>query len=180
MGRHKNNVAVKNNLCYLRTECKLTVRDLSEKTGISNPTISLLENEARLFRQQHVNVLCDLFQVTSDFLLGNNDRGIIVWNKSNKLFLTRTEYSKLKDYITTEYIKYDEVNSSENEFDRLIAKKGYKSSGYFYRTLTNEIDNEDKKTLLLDKLNSITSRLSSEEIEKVIKFIEDFILHLYE
>lgn len=62
-----------NNLKKLRVENNLTVRELADKTTIAYPTISRMENADRPFTQDNLIILCNFFNVSSDYLLGRSD-----------------------------------------------------------------------------------------------------------
>lgn len=67
-----------NRLRELRKSKGLTIRELGEKTRISYPIISYIENGERPFTQQNLETLCNFFEVSADYMLGhsipNNER----------------------------------------------------------------------------------------------------------
>ena len=61
-----------NRLKELRTEKRLTIRELGELTNISFPSISYMENETRPFTQANLEILCNFFNVSADYMLGKS------------------------------------------------------------------------------------------------------------
>lgn len=63
-----------NRLKELRKERKLSLRELGELTTISYSSISDMENGNRPFTQGNLEILCNFFNVSSDYLLGLSDQ----------------------------------------------------------------------------------------------------------
>ncbi len=174
MGRTKEDRGAKNKLTFLRMEMNMPIRTVQDLTKIPNTTISMLENEAnkRTFRQIHTEVLTELFQVTADYLLGNSQDGIIVYTTDNtKMIISEDEYLRLKNKMKIEFIKYP-TNAIIPDDNRK-----YYALGYVKRTLLdNKVKDIDKRKLLLEKYENFEKRLTTTQLEKVIKFMEDYIL----
>lgn len=62
-----------NNLKKLRNNKNLTVRELSELVNINYATLSRLENGDSQLTDNYIEILCDFFKVSSDYLLGIDD-----------------------------------------------------------------------------------------------------------
>lgn len=62
-----------NNLKILRTEKHLTIRELSDKVGISHSTICHLENEIRPFTLDHLERLSKFFDCSFEYIQGKSD-----------------------------------------------------------------------------------------------------------
>ena len=170
MGRIKQKYEVKNKLAYLRAELGTTVRDVEKYTGISNTSISFLENERRFFRQEHLDVLCDLFQVSHDYLLGNSNTGIYLYdNDNNKYVISEMEYLSYKPNIKISFVDYP---NNEKCFDDDLR---YHSKGYFKRTLTS--NENEKKSLVKNKLIKIIDTLGIRELEKITNIIEELFIN---
>ncbi len=58
----------------LRLEKNLSLRELSEQTGIDYSTISKIERGERGFNEQNLSVFSDFFKVTADYLLGRSEK----------------------------------------------------------------------------------------------------------
>jgi len=165
-----------NNLKYLRALSGLSTRELSERTGIVFSTISLLEKEQRPFRQVHIDRLTSFFDVTVDFLLGRSDVGIYVYPQygDEKLLFTLEEYKNLESQIDTRIIA------------RKVAFTGKitgKTEEFFIETPTcvyreikgNASDYETSETLI-ESVNSLMKKMSTDDLKKTKKFIEDYII----
>lgn len=62
-----------NKLRYLRKKKNISLRDLSDATNISYPTLSRLENDSSSFNEDNLTILSDYFNVSIDFLLGRTE-----------------------------------------------------------------------------------------------------------
>lgn len=168
----------------LRAECNISSMKLTEYTCISNSVITYLENEKRQFRQNHLEKLTYFFQVTVDYLLGKGDYGIVVEDKfGQEITLTESEYLTLKDKIRVEIVH------ENTEEDLLIfaprevtfKKDGTMAVDYFmtqYRVKRTLFTDEEviSKRNLLSKYTEYGNKMTSEQIAKAIKFIEEYIL----
>ncbi len=76
-----------NRLKELRTEKRLTIRELGELTNISFPSISYMENETRPFTQNNLEILCKFFDVSTDYMLGKSDVRRIITPSTPKFAL---------------------------------------------------------------------------------------------
>ena len=84
-----------NNLKYLRFRLNISLRKLDEYTHVAYTTLARLEKGERSFRLEHINALCDFFKVSSDFLLGKSDYGIIVELKNSFAVISKSDYENL-------------------------------------------------------------------------------------
>ena len=57
----------------LRTEKKLSMKELSVKTGLSTTAICQWENNTTDISSDNLIILSDFFGVTTDYLLGRED-----------------------------------------------------------------------------------------------------------
>lgn len=173
-----------NNLKKLRSEINFTVRELSEKVGISSAALSYLENENRPFRQIHIDKLTNFFRVTSDYLLGKSSYGYVVYLEDgiDEVILSEEEYNIYKDKMKVAV--YNVENSSCYSMTSYLDEKGnrqyYNQSleGVNFiveRMLTTPIK-KDIVDYVQSKLDNLTEQLTEEQKQKVIKFIEDYIL----
>lgn len=156
-----------NRLRELRLENGLTTIELEKYTGLIRSTISMLENEKRKFRQTHIDLLTSFFNVSSDYLLGKTDVGISVFSKDtgNSTEVSLSDYISLKPKLEITIVKRD-VD---------MIGFGFDFSPYFiYREFVGEEDNKNMD--LKTKLTSLADRMTKKELEKAIKFIEEYIL----
>lgn len=68
---------------YLRVKMGWTQKELSERIGISRPSIAKYETNARL-PNRHIEKLSEIFDVTTDYLLCKSDNPVSE-NKENKI-----------------------------------------------------------------------------------------------
>ena len=166
-----------NRLRQLRKQVGLSTRALAKYTGIAFTTITYLENEKRAFRQSHIDSLTSFFNVTSDYLLGRNDYGFIVHTEigDDTLIFTEIEYQKLCDSISEEIIYIGEQASVLNISNK-EEKTVFIPTHCVYRELRGTSDNYDLKDTLCLKLTELSKRMTSNDLKKAIKFIEDYII----
>lgn len=62
-----------NRLNKLRTEKRITLRELAEKVNIDYTALSRVENGKRNLTDNDIAILCSFFNVSSDYLLGYSD-----------------------------------------------------------------------------------------------------------
>lgn len=167
-----------NRLKFLRNNAGISLREMRKYTGISNPVISYLENGKRPFKQEHIDKLSSFFNVTSDYLLGRTDYGFIVRPEfgDEELILTENEYLRLQTFIQTSIIKLSDktttlaVETSVEEINVVIP------TYVVYRELKGNISNYDLQDTLNAKLTELSKHMTTDELERTIKFIEDYIL----
>lgn len=76
-----------NRLRELRKEKRLTTRELGELTNISYSSISYMENETRPFTQANLEILCNFFNVSADYMLGKSDERYVAKANTPKFAL---------------------------------------------------------------------------------------------
>ena len=146
-----------NNLKYLRSRLDIPLRKLGEYTHIAYTTLGRLEKGDRDFRLEHINALCDFFKVSSDFLLGKSDYGIFIEIKSGFVTINKKDYEDyLIDNLLKEYVQYGSVwripdDKLEEQLDPTI--------------------NQD----IREEINDEMKTMSRKELEKVLKFIKEFV-----
>ena len=165
-----------NNLRYLRNQVGISTRELSERTGIVNSTITFLEKEQRPFRQIHLDILTSFFDVTVDFLLGRSDVGIYVFPQygDEKLLFTLEEYNNLQDKISTTIITRKsplnvKITGKTQEFF-------VETPSCVYREIVGNAEDYHTSESLIASVNSMMKKMSTEDLEKTKKFIEDYII----
>ena len=147
-----------NNLKYLRLKNHLSLRQLDKMCGITNSVLSCLENGKRMFRLSHIDTLTNFFKVSSDFLLGKSDYGIIVELKNSFAVISKSDYEKyLENDMLKEYVEFNSVWRIPNNFLESI--------------LDPQKDTSVKKELL-----SEIDTLSEEQLVKVLKFIKEILV----
>ena len=147
-----------NNLKYLRSRLNISLRKLDEYTLVAYTTLARLEKGERSFRLEHINALCDFFKVSSDFLLGKSDFGIIVELKNSFAVISKSDYEKyLEKDMLKEYIEFNSVwRIPSDELESILEKQ---SESATKKELLSEID-----------------MLSEEQLKKVLKFIKEILV----
>lgn len=79
----------------MRTNNKLTMEDLANSVGVKKSTVSMWENGGIVPREDVLIKLSQLFQVSVDYLLGNDMEGMYPENK--KLKYIQRNLEKLND-----------------------------------------------------------------------------------
>lgn len=80
----------KSRLKELRIAKNLTIRELGLETNIAYSTISAMENGARPFTQSNLEILCNYFNVSFDYMLGRDN----VVQPNNEIYEAINQLSK--------------------------------------------------------------------------------------
>lgn len=168
-----------NRLKFLRKESCLSLRKLSACTDISNTVLSYLETGTRPFRQEHISILTAFFNVTSDYLLGRSDYGLNVFPQfgQEEITLTESEYNRLKAHITVSQANLG--NDKAVVFSMDTPRETQKIAiprTCVYRELKGALGDYDMGESLSKKLDELKSHMTSADLEKTIRFIEEYIL----
>lgn len=166
----------RNNLKKLRTDTRISLNKLEQYVNISNSNLSLIENDRRPLRLKHIIELSAFFNVTADYLLGKSDTGIIVYNEAGDEFvLNENEYhdliGKIKTTIVDLKVTTDRIILDMDQ-DSYIAKTQFR----VYREFSERLNEFDLTPILTNKLNNLIKRMTSKELEKTIKFVEEYML----
>lgn len=104
----------------LRNEYNLTGDDLGKKIGVSRNAISNWENDRRT--PDHISIvkLAEIFNTTTDYLLGNSD---IRDPYNNKAIIKKDE----KDTVPEEFINADEARAYVNKH-QIFGSSGFDSN----------------------------------------------------
>lgn len=147
-----------NNLCYLRKKLKLSYRSLETYVGIDRTTLNNIEHGTQRLNDKKIDVLCDFFKVSSDFLLGKSDFGIIVELKNSFAVISKSDYEKyLEKDMLKEYVEFNSVwRIPSDELEKILEKD---SESTTKKELLSEID-----------------MLSEEQLKKVLKFIKEILV----
>jgi transcriptional regulator with XRE-family HTH domain len=167
-----------NRIKKLRTELKVTTRELAEYLGLAKSAISYLENETRPLRQVHIEKLTNFFRVTSDYLLGKSDYGYIVSSPDllDDYILTEEEYLNNIDNISV--IVRDSNNCARfSVVDYMNSKITLSSldTNFFVERIFKVPYKENKKEIR-NELFDLLLVLDKSQQEKVVKFIKEYIL----
>lgn len=144
---------VKNRLRHLRKNKGLTVREMAKQTGISYPTISRLENGLITYTSEYIYILCNFFNVSSDYLLGIDKRiNPKILSKFKEHCKIMREYLKNKDFFST----FLELNNTDREVLKDVVKMSftltdeylYQIKGYILACKENQINQERERSYL--------------------------------
>lgn len=175
----------------LRARYDLSLRDLGSKTGQSYSALSRLERNQRAGNMETYRCLASFFGVTTDFLIGKDDRGIKVIYDYDKKHpfggiidekeLDRLTGTKdLEEVVTNAGI--ERYVTGKTAFDKFVQTGGGKIDFEQAEEMMNRIDectcitSSSKKTTLtdgeLEMLNMIRGLLPN-QFDIIMKLIEE-------
>ena len=135
----------------------MTYRALEKECGIDRSTLNLLEMGKQKLTEARIETLCSFYKVSSDFLLGKSDYGILVEVKSGFAAITKEQY---EDYLSNDLIKE------------------YVQYGSVWRIPDDKLEEQLDPSINQDIREEITNEMktmSRKELEKVLKFIKEFV-----
>jgi Predicted transcriptional regulator len=169
-----------------RDELKLSLRDLSSKTGISSSTLQRYETMETNMPIDKFQIICDVLGLEADKLL------------SNKNYSSQEKSNLNIDTVNTDYIMiplYESISAgygaSNSEFIEMIPVFGLKKNGTTYFAVKVEGDSMEPKipngsTIIIKKDIQIESgeigafNLNDENFVKQKKVVKDrLILHSF-
>ena len=170
-----------NRLKQLRTKAKLTLRDVEKCVNIRNATLSAIENGKQPFREIHVQKLTSFFDVSSDYLLGYSKIGIGIYfngtaDDDDHAYISESEYEQISERYEIRELLIEHANSLQwviktpVEETRFIRNK---------KSIFREVDIPKEKANIQSSVrNAIINeinRLDTQELNKVLKFIKEYI-----
>lgn len=169
-----------NRLKTLRSRSGITLRDLAKYVDIPSATISLIENGKQPLREIHVQKLTSFFDVTSDYLLGFSNTGIgIYFDSSNDdedhVMISASEIERIQ-----ERYEIKETLMQRTPSDWIIRTQAYetrivRTEHYLFRSVNVPKELAHLSESIRDQLNSELDRLDGKDLEKVLKFVRDYI-----
>lgn len=170
-----------NRLKQLRTRAGITIKQLCEYTKIRGSSICEIENGKQPMRELHVLKLTSFFDVTSDYLLGYSNTGIGIHFESSEddndhVFISERELNALMsehDVCETLFI-----NSNSLDMRIILPEeeiRSYTGSHKIYRSVNVSKENANISTSVRDQIIAELNRLDTRELEKVLKFINEYI-----
>lgn len=141
----------------LRVERFKSVQALADVCGIVRPTLSAIENGRRPVSFHNIDVLCKIFEVSTDYILGKSDTGIKVTYK--------TPTSQGSKYISEEQFKKAEQHIYILGNTRYISREGM--------DLLAEEDEHNNSELLVLLMTSILNDSTSIEIVKLLPYVKE-------
>ena len=165
-----------NRLKELREKSGLRLRELERYLDIDNSALCLIENGKRPLREIHVLKITNFFDVTSDYLLGYSDEGIGMYFEDEHAFVSEIEYHLLKsqhhvsEMVVTKPAGFGmSINSQVQEI------RTYSCIYSIHRSVDVTQSDAGISTSTKEKIISELNRLDSRELEKVLRFINDYI-----
>lgn len=102
-----------NNIKKLRNSFNYTQQELADKLELAKSTIAMYENGSRIPSVDVLTKLSNIFNVSTDYILGIPNYPDIETNLNKKLSILNLTKSKMQEYISL-YIKYYTTHSSPN------------------------------------------------------------------
>lgn len=155
----------------LRRERFETIQDLANATFIDRSTLSRIENGAREVSKSHIEPLCHIFQVTSDYLLERSDMGILCKNSLNNMIeLNEEEFNNpsISRYIYTNHIEGRCITKDgEVILSELRSKSFDQNMMFVMQSLTSNS--------LVKDIIPLLSKLNNYQLEIILNTIKAFI-----
>ena len=169
-----------NRLKTLRSRSNITLRDLARYVDIPSATISLIENGKQPLREIHVQKFTSFFDVTSDYLLGFSNTGIGLYFESSKddndhVIISASELERIQErYEIKETLIHrtpSDWTIKTNAYETRILRTEY----VLYRSVDVPKELACLSISVREELNSELDKLNTKNLEKVLKFIRDYI-----
>ena len=170
-----------NRLKQLRAKSGITLRELSKYVNIRNASLSLIENGKQPMREIHVLKLTSFFDVTSDYLLGYSSKGIGIYFKSNieegedHAYISASELEKINERHEIKEVLVptppcDFIVKTNDEKTRVV-----RTTNCVFRYVDIPRNDAHISTNVFEQINEELSRLEANDLEKVLKFIREYI-----
>jgi transcriptional regulator with XRE-family HTH domain len=105
----------------LRTKRNMTQQDLADKLGVFQTTVGQWENGKREPNIETIKRLASIFEVSTDYLLGQSDNPIPAPDNSTKEDKFNYHISKLNDEQKAKIMEYAEFLKSREEFSEDVS-----------------------------------------------------------
>ena len=99
----------------LRTQSNYSQQDLADKMGVTKQTISQYERGVRKPDMDTLTALCDIFNVSSDYLMGKSDVTVRLLNSDDlrRLNMSYQEHSNIAAHFDGDDFTADEWEEIE-------------------------------------------------------------------
>lgn len=102
----------------IRKENGISLKKLGEIVGVAESTMSLYENEKRQPDYDTLNKLADYFNVTTDYLLGREEKTTLT--TKDKKEITEILESTRQQLLSQEGLMFDGEPASEEDVQKII------------------------------------------------------------
>ena len=102
----------------IRKENGISLKKLGEIVGVAESTMSLYENEKRQPDYETLKKLADYFNVTTDYLLGREDKTTLT--TKDKKEITEILESTRQQLLSQEGLMFDGEPASEEDVQKII------------------------------------------------------------
>lgn len=154
-----------NRLMEIRTDFNLSLRKLSELTGVAFSTIAREEHEDRPINEKHLRVYTEFFKCSADYILGLSNTGIQTACKTPQGFI----YPILTD---EQYKKHRQEIRITPNYTRLLTYQTYRdicdSVELENATKFIQVYENDKIQSIIDSVND----LSDSQLDVLISFLK--------
>lgn len=80
-------MAISSKIANLRKERDLTQKELSDKLGINQSVLNRIEKGTRPVRDDELKAFADFFDVSADYLIGNEKNNTFIFNEDETRLL---------------------------------------------------------------------------------------------
>ena len=165
-----------NRLKELRTKANLTLRELESYVKIRNSTLCGIENGKQPFREIHVQKLTSFFDVTSDYLIGYSPAGIGLHFDDEHAYVSEAELARIRESHNVSCNVIRRINPETwtitTPSQTTVAYSGEYS---VHRSVGIPIDQTNVSECLREQVKDELNSLGAKELEKVLRFIKDYI-----
>ena len=169
-----------NRLKTLRSRSGITLRDLARYVDIPSATISLIENGKQPLREIHVQKLTSFFDVTSDYLLGFSNTGIGIYFESSKddndhVMISASELERIQERYEIKETLIHRTPSDWTIKTQTYETRIIRTEYLLFRSVDVPKELAHLSESVRDNINSELDKLDGKDLEKVLKFIRDYI-----
>lgn len=170
-----------NRLKELRRSCNLSLQALSKYVDIRVASLSDIENGKQPLREIHVLKLKSFFDVTSDYLLGYKSTGIGIYFASanddeDHVYISDAELIRIRqEHVVEEQVLNRGTASNWAIVTPQEEIRMYNGAYVVFRSVDTPKEKAGINTSVRAQINEELDRLGIYELEKVLKFINDYI-----
>lgn len=169
-----------NRLKLLRKRSNISLKDLSKYVDIRIASLSDIENGKQPLREVHVLKLTSFFDVTSDYLLGYKNTGIGIYfdsaqDDNDHVYISEKEL----EHIRSEHAVNETLLTHASSDWKIVTPqqeiRTYIGAYSLFRSVDVPKEKAGINTSIRAEINNELDRLDVYDLEKVLKFINDYI-----